>query len=71
MSDFPKYKTKKIRPHIEGKGVLFTNHDKVDDASPDMRGELVYKGELIELGGWIRQTDKGMLISIGIDYFRD
>ena len=66
-----RYKTKQIRPHIEGKGVLFTNHDKIDDGSPDMRGELVYKGELIEIGGWIRHTDKGMLISIGVDYYKD
>lgn len=59
-----KYKTRRI---IEGKGVLFTNHDKVDEYSPDLRGELLFRGELIQLGGWIRNTENGMLISIGVD----
>lgn len=63
-----RYKTKRV---IEGKGVLFTNLDKVDDGSPDMKGELLYKGELIKIGGWIRQTDHGMLISLGVDKYRD
>ena len=66
MDDYG-YKVKKL---IEGKGVLFTNPDKVDEGSPDMRGEIFYKGELIQIGGWIRHTDKGMLISIGIDRYR-
>ena len=66
MDDYG-YKVKKL---IEGKGVLFTNPDKVDEGSPDMRGEIFYKGELIQIGGWIRRTDKGMLISIGIDRYR-
>jgi hypothetical protein len=61
------YKTKRA---IEGKGVLFTNHNKIDEGSPDMKGEILYKGELIKIGGWIRQTDNGMLISIGIDKYK-
>jgi hypothetical protein len=67
MDDYG-YKTKRV---IEGKGVLFTNHNKIDDGSPDMKGELLYKGELIKIGGWIRQTDHGMLISLGVDKYRD
>jgi hypothetical protein len=35
-----------------------------------MKGEILYKGELIKIGGWIRQTDNGMLISIGIDKYK-
>jgi len=58
------YKAKKL---IEGKGVLFTNLNKIDDYSPDMKGELLYKGELIRIGGWIRETKMGRLISIGVD----
>jgi hypothetical protein len=58
------YKAKKL---IEGKGVLFTNLNKIDDYSPDMKGELLYKGELIRIGGWIRDTKMGRLISIGVD----
>lgn len=58
------YKAKKL---IDGKGVLFTNLSKIDDYSPDMKGELLYKGELIRLGGWIRETKMGRLISIGVD----
>jgi hypothetical protein len=58
------YKAKKL---IDGKGVLFTNLNKIDDYSPDMKGELLYKGELIRLGGWIRETKMGRLISIGVD----
>ena len=66
MDDYG-YKVKRL---IEGKGALFTNTEKWDDGSPDMRGELFYKGELIQIGGWIRHTDKGMLISLGIDRYR-
>lgn len=63
------YKVKKRV--IEGKGVLFTNHDKVDEFSPDMKGELLYKGELIKIGGWIRHTRNGMLVSLGVDKWRN
>ena len=35
-----------------------------------MKGEILYKGELIKIGGWIYHTDKGMLISLGIDKFK-
>lgn len=66
MDDF-QYKTKRV---IEGKGALFTNFDKVDEQSPDLKGELLYKGELIKIGGWIRHTERGMLISIGVDKFK-
>jgi hypothetical protein len=66
--DYPQYKVK--RRIQEGKGVLFTNLDKVDEGSPDFKGELLYKGELIKIGGWVRKTPKGTLISLGIDYWR-
>ena len=62
--DDNQYKTKRL---IEGKGVLYTNLDKIDEGSPDMKGDIFFRGELIKLGGWIRKTPKGMLISIGID----
>jgi len=61
MSDF------KSKSLVDGKGVLFTNHDKIDEASPDMKGELFYNGELLRIAGWIVETKKGVLISIGID----
>jgi hypothetical protein len=57
------YSTRRI---IEGKGVLFQNLEPLDDGSPDFKGEILYKGELIRLGGWVRHTDKGVLISLGI-----
>jgi len=66
MDDYG-YKVKRL---IEGKGVLLTNAEKWDEGSPDMKGEILYKGELIKIGGWIRHTDKGMLISLGIDKFK-
>jgi len=62
--EYPDYKARRV---IEGKGVLFTNLDKKDEGSPDMKGELLYKGELLKIGGWIVETEYGMLISIGID----
>ena len=65
--EYPDYKARRV---IEGKGVLFTNLDKKDEGSPDMKGELLYKGELIKIGGWVRYTDHGMLISLGIDKHR-
>jgi hypothetical protein len=69
MYDEYDYKVKKRI--IEGKGVLFTNHDKVDDGSPDLKGELLYKGELIKIGGWVRHTKNGMLVSLGVDKWRN
>ena len=66
MDDYG-YKVKRL---IEGKGVLFTNNDKIDDGSPDMKGEILYKGELFKIGGWIYHSDKGILISLGIDKFK-
>ena len=66
--DYPDYKVK--RRIQEGKGVLLTNLDIKDDGSPDLKGEILYKGELIKIGGWIRQTPKGMLISLGIDKWK-
>jgi hypothetical protein len=62
--DVNQYKTKRL---IEGKGVLYTNLDKIDEGSPDLKGDILFRGELIKLGGWIRNTPKGMLISLGID----
>lgn len=62
--DDNQYKTKRL---IEGKGVLYTNRDKIDEGSPDLKGDILFRGELIKLGGWIRNTPKGMLISLGID----
>ena len=53
----------------EGQGVLFTNHDKVDDRSPDLKGEIFVSGEIMRCGGWIKQTPNGMLVSIGIDKY--
>ena len=58
-----KYSTRKV---IEGKGVLFQNPEPLDDGSPDFKGEILYNGEMIKLGGWVRHTDKGILISLGI-----
>jgi hypothetical protein len=68
MSRLGKYQAKSLK---NGQGVLFTNHDKVDDWSPDMRGEIFIDGELMRCGAWIKYTDHGMLISIGIDKFQN
>jgi hypothetical protein len=46
--------------------VLFQNLEPLDEGSPDFKGEILYKGEMIRLGGWVRHTPKGILISLGI-----
>jgi hypothetical protein len=63
------YKVKKL---IEGKSALFTNAEKWDDGSPDMKGELLYKGRVLNprsVDGSDIQT-RGRSVSLGIDKHR-
>jgi uncharacterized protein (DUF736 family) len=41
----------------DGQGALFMN-DKQNDKQPDRRGYIIWKGERIELAGWIKVSAK-------------
>ena len=55
---------------IEGRGRLLTNTSKKGDKSPDYRGDLLFKGELIKLSAWQKDTPYGTLISLSIDTWK-
>ena len=43
--------------HKEGKGAIHRNKYKEQDSHPDYRGGICWKGEQVEVSGWIN-TDK-------------
>ena len=51
----------------EGRGRLLTNTNKRTDKSPDFKGEIFVKGEVIRLSAWRKVTPYGDLISISVD----
>lgn len=44
----------------EGKGSIFPNDYKTQDAQPDFRGKAMWKGEIIELSLWEGETQAGV-----------
>ncbi len=52
---------------VEGRGRLLTNTSKKSEKSPDFKGEILYKGEVVRISGWKKITPYGELISIGVD----
>ena len=59
------------KPPVEGKGTLFPSKKKAHPKAPDWYGEIMYKGEIIKLGGWHKkgegQYGPWELISIAVD----
>lgn len=52
--------------HKEGMGGMFRNQHKTSDKHPDYRGEARYKGELVEIAGWIKDGAKGKWMSLNL-----
>lgn len=53
-----------------GKGVLYTNNRKLQPNHPDMTGDFTtMDGQPIRISAWIKQTPKGMLLSLSQDTF--
>lgn len=53
-----------------GKGVLYTNNRKLQPNHPDMNGTFTtVDGIPIKISAWVKQTPKGMLISLSQDTF--
>lgn len=56
--------------NIPGKGVLYTNHKKIQTNHPDMNGTFTtVDGLPIKISAWIKQTPRGMLISLAQDTY--
>jgi hypothetical protein len=54
-----------------GKGVLYTNNRKLQPNHPDMTGDFTtIDGIPIRISAWIKQTPKGMLLSLSQDTFQ-
>lgn len=43
----------------DGSGSLFRNGYKEKDSQPDWRGDLMFKGELLEVAAWQNKTREG------------
>lgn len=58
-----------------GLGVLFTNHKKNHPKSPDFTGQIMLAedgkaGDIIKIGAWERNTNKGKLLSLKQDTWK-
>ena len=52
----------------ENSGALFQNKKREKDTHPHYKGEIMYKGELLYLAGWIKESKAGdKYISLAID----
>jgi len=54
----------------EGKGVLFVNEYKKHPKAPTHHGAINIDGVQHKIAGWLRNTDRGQIMSIAIDNFR-
>lgn len=45
--------------HREGFGSLFPNRDKKDDRHPDMKGDALFNGVIVEVAAWKKTTAGG------------
>jgi len=58
-----------------GIGVLFTNHKKTNPKSPDFTGQIMLAedakaSDIIKIGAWQRDTNKGTLFSLKQDTWK-
>lgn len=49
----------------EGFGNLFRNR-KTKDTQPDMKGDVMWKGELLEVAGWTKEGKNGKFLSLKV-----
>jgi len=42
-----------------GDTVLFPQHDKKNEKAPDMKGEILWNGETLEIALWSKQGSRG------------
>lgn len=45
--------------HREGFGSLFANRDKAGDNHPDMKGDAMFNGAIVEVAAWKKTTAGG------------
>ena len=52
--------------HKENSGSLFKNEDKKSDNHPDYKGKINVKGELLDVSGWIKDTNGKKWLSLSV-----
>ena len=58
------------RAPVEGRGALFTNHNKKHAKAPDLQGEIMLNGKMVKLSAWKYETAKGVLLSLAVDTYQ-
>jgi len=57
--------------HKENSGSLFRNESKKSDNHPDYTGKINVKGELLDVSGWIKDTNGKKWLSLSVREPRD
>lgn len=52
--------------HKENSGSLFRNESKKSDNHPDYTGKINFKGETLDLSGWIKDTNGKKWLSLSV-----
>ena len=52
--------------HAEGKGRIFKNLERKSDKHPNFGGSAKWKGEEIQISGWVNMGDDGKVASISL-----
>jgi hypothetical protein len=52
--------------HKENSGSLFRNEQKKSDNHPDYTGKINFKGETLDLSGWIKDTNGKKWLSLSL-----
>jgi len=51
----------------DGKGVLFVNEYKKHPKAPTHQGSIRIDGKQTKIAGWLRETPRGLIMSIAVD----
>lgn len=52
--------------HQEGKGRIFKNNDRKTDKHPNFSGSAKWRGEEIQISGWVNKGEDGKVGSISL-----
>ena len=53
----------------EGKGIFTPITNKKTPNSPDWKGQLMHKGEIVKFAGWIKKSAYGEFLSLAVDNY--
>jgi hypothetical protein len=52
--------------HKDGQGSLFKNDYKTSEAHPAYKGQIMVKGELLDIAAWVKDGQKGQFLSLKV-----